>query len=99
MARSRPGSRRAARATSACTDLLEQVEEESWVAEATALAPIVHTPEDLVETAVVAVAVGDGVRRLLASLGVQEIVAGGQSMNPSTAQILDAVERCPVAIR
>ena len=30
-----------------------------------------------------------------ASLGVQEIVAGGQSMNPSTAQILEAVERCP----
>jgi DAK2 domain fusion protein YloV len=77
------------------TDLLELVEEESWVAEATALAPIVHAPEDMVETAVVAVAVGDGVRRLLASLGVQEIVAGGQSMNPSTAQILDAVERCP----
>ena len=77
------------------TDLLEQVEEESWVAEAAALAPIVHAPEDLVETAVVAIAVGDGVRRLLASLGVQEIVAGGQSMNPSTAQILEAVERCP----
>jgi fatty acid kinase len=46
-------------------------------------------------TAVVAVAVGDGVQRLLTSLGVQAVVAGGQSMNPSTAQILDAVERCP----
>ena len=77
------------------TDLLEQVEEERWVEEAAAPAPIVHAPEDLVATAVVAVAVGDGVRRLLASLGVQEIVAGGQSMNPSTAQILEAVERCP----
>jgi DAK2 domain fusion protein YloV len=77
------------------TDLLEQVEEEAWVAEAAAVAPIVHAPEDMVETAVVAVGVGDGVRRLLASLGVQEIVAGGQSMNPSTAQILEAVERCP----
>src|SRR4051812_8070913 len=77
------------------TDLLEQVEEEGWVAEAAALAPIVHSPEDMVATADVAIAVGDGVRRLLASLGVQEIVAGGQSMNPSTAQILDAVERCP----
>ena len=81
------------------TDLLEQVEEEGWVAEAAAIAPIVHAPEDLVETAVVAIAVGDGVRRLLASLGVQEIVAGGQSMNPSTAQILDAVERCPSRLR
>ena len=29
------------------------------------------------------------------SMGVHEVVAGGQSMNPSTAQILEAVERCP----
>jgi dihydroxyacetone kinase-like predicted kinase len=35
------------------------------------------------------------VRRLLNSLGVQQIVAGGQSMNPSTAQILEAVESSP----
>ena len=58
-------------------------------------APTSRAPSDRVATAVVAVAVGDGVRRLLASLGVQQIVAGGQSMNPSTAQILEAVERCP----
>ena len=76
------------------TDLIEQVEEEQWVADQDAV-PVVHAPEDMVETAVVAIGVGDGVRRLLASLGVQEIVAGGQSMNPSTAQILEAVERCP----
>ena len=37
---------------------------------------------------------GNGVRRLLTSLGVQKVVAGGQSMNPSTAQILEAVEAC-----
>jgi hypothetical protein len=30
----------------------------------------------------------------LTSLGVQQVVAGGQSMNPSTAQILEAVEAC-----
>jgi hypothetical protein len=46
-----------------------------------------------VTTAVVAVAVGDGTQRLLRSVGVHEVVAGGQSMNPSTAQILDAVDR------
>jgi len=45
-------------------------------------------------TAVVAVGVGHGIRRLLTSLGVQRVVAGGQSMNPSTAQILEAVEAC-----
>jgi len=45
-----------------------------------------------VTTAVVAVGAGEGVDDILRSLGVQEVVAGGQSMNPSTAQILDAVE-------
>jgi dihydroxyacetone kinase-like predicted kinase len=35
------------------------------------------------------------VRRIFRSLGVQSIVAGGQSMNPSTAQILEAVEATP----
>jgi uncharacterized protein len=48
-----------------------------------------------VATAVVAVATGSGVGRLFRSVGVQGIVAGGQSMNPSTAQILEAVEACP----
>ena len=47
-----------------------------------------------VVTAVVAIAVGDGLRELLRGLGVQQVVAGGQSMNPSTAQILEAVDAC-----
>jgi dihydroxyacetone kinase-like predicted kinase len=41
----------------------------------------------------VAVATGEGVQRIFRSLGVDRIVAGGQSMNPSTSQILDAVEQ------
>jgi DAK2 domain fusion protein YloV len=73
------------------TDLAEQVDEERWVREASR-----GTPEDAVGTtvvtAVVAVAVGEGIGRLLRSVGVQSVVAGGQSMNPSTAQILAAVE-------
>jgi hypothetical protein len=79
------------------TDLQDQVEEEAWVREHAGdiPGPAAHTfaPEE-VTTAVVAVAVGEGVRRLYASLGVQVVVAGGQSMNPSTAQILEAVEAC-----
>jgi dihydroxyacetone kinase-like predicted kinase len=50
---------------------------------------------DPVETAVVAVATGDGIRRIFHSLGVQRIVTGGQTMNPSTAQLLEAVESAP----
>jgi dihydroxyacetone kinase-like predicted kinase len=76
------------------TDLLEQVaelEEEQWVCAAVDDA----VPVERVTTAVIAVAVGDGLSRLLRSVGVHEVVAGGQSMNPSTAQILEAVERAP----
>jgi len=43
-------------------------------------------------TGVVAVAAGDGVAGIMASLGVQEVVTGGQSMNPSTAQIVAAID-------
>ena len=79
------------------TDLHEEVEEERWVREATGASivdepPHVHAP---CETAVAVVATGDGIRRLFLSLGVQQVVTGGQSMNPSTAQLLAAVEACP----
>jgi DAK2 domain fusion protein YloV len=74
------------------TDLIEQVEEEQWVREAGPDSAFVVSTEP-VTTAVVAVAVGDGLQRLLRSVGVHEVVAGGQSMNPSTAQILEAVDR------
>ena len=77
------------------TDLIEQVEEERWVREADVLADLDEfADQPVVSTAVVAVGVGEGIRRLLTSLGVQQVVAGGQSMNPSTAQILEAVELC-----
>src|SRR5581483_7007381 len=74
------------------TDLNDQVEEVAWVRDAER-AHGAGTTNVPVTTAVVAVAVGDGLQRLLRSVGVQEVVAGGQSMNPSTAQILEAVER------
>ena len=41
---------------------------------------------------VVAVVAGNGNRRLYESLGAVRIVEGGQSMNPSTADILEAIE-------
>lgn len=83
------------------TDLVDQIEEEQWVREHTGanaageLAAHATTATEPCTTAVVAVGVGDGVQRLMNSLGVHAIVAGGQSMNPSTAQILEAVEQCP----
>ena len=79
------------------TDLLEQVEEERWVREATGESMVDEPPHvnEPCTTAIVAVSTGDGIRRLFLSLGVQRVVTGGQSMNPSTAQLLDAVESAP----
>ena len=50
-------------------------------------------PQPEREIAVVAVAVGDGNAEILKSLGVDEIVSGGQTMNPSTKDLADAAVR------
>ena len=47
--------------------------------------------EEQVGTAVIAVASGDGIIKLLKSLGVTHIISGGQTMNPSTQDIVDAI--------
>ena len=46
---------------------------------------------DQVETAVIAVAAGDGISKLLKSLGVTHVISGGQTMNPSIQDIADAI--------
>ena len=64
------------------TDLKLQVEEVGVERAAVEQKPI----------GVVAVAVGDGIKEILRSMGVDHIVDGGQSMNPSTAEMLEAVD-------
>ena len=84
------------------TDLHEQVEEERWVRQAMSSGPE-ESPEETVEenagpevaTAVVAVAAGEGLDAMFRSLGARAVVSGGQSMNPSTADLLAAVEAAP----
>jgi uncharacterized protein len=71
------------------TDLWDQVEEERWVREAAVADP---APPPVVTCAVVAVCAGEGLRRIFHSLGVHQVVSGGQSMNPSTRQLTDAIE-------
>jgi len=75
------------------TDLLDQVEEERWVREGAA-ASQPHAV-DPVPCAVVAVASGEGLRRIFHSLKVHRVVTGGQTMNPSTEDLLEAVEAVP----
>ena len=71
------------------TDLAEQVLEERWVRDAATAAIEADGPPPA--TAVVAVVAGEGVGRIFRSLGVRVLVSGGQSMNPSTADLVEAV--------
>jgi DAK2 domain fusion protein YloV len=48
-----------------------------------------------VEIAIVAVVVGEGLSNVFSSLGATFIVPGGQTMNPSTKDLLQAVEAVP----
>ena len=53
----------------------------------------VQEPVD--EIGFVAVAAGDGVRDLFKDLGCNHVVSGGQSMNPSTDDIYEAIMATP----
>ncbi len=79
------------------SDLFEEVDEEHAKREAelqsTALAAPVAEELPSVTTAVVAVCSGDGLVELFAQLGVQGVVTGGQTLNPSTAELLETVQR------
>jgi DAK2 domain fusion protein YloV len=71
-------------------DLLEHVGGQAPAPEAAK--PVEYDPDSI---GVVAVAVGDGLESIFRSLGVQEIIHGGQTMNPSTQDLLEAIESCP----
>ncbi len=74
------------------TDLSEQIEEERWVRDHTLGVEGDERRGEPPTTDVVAVVTGNGIGRIFRSLGVHHMVAGGQSMNPSTAEILAVVE-------
>ncbi|MBR2644548.1 MAG: DAK2 domain-containing protein [Clostridia bacterium] len=50
-------------------------------------------PKARKKTGIVAVAAGEGLKELFRSLGADEVIDGGQSMNPSAADFLNAFER------
>ena len=80
------------------TDLFEEVAEEHAKRDeqvrGTGVHTIARTSTSLppVTCAVVAVASGDGIAELFGQLGVHGVISGGQTLNPSTAELLDAVE-------
>ena len=78
------------------TDLFEEVAEEHAAREAELGAPLSSRTSTSslppVTCAVVAVASGDGLAELFGQLGVHGVISGGQTLNPSTAELLSAVE-------
>ena len=49
--------------------------------------------QENVDFAVIAVASGNGIRKLFESEGVNRIISGGQTMNPSTQDIIDSIKK------
>jgi DAK2 domain fusion protein YloV len=83
------------------TDLFEEMEEEHAQREAAMGAGVVGGAPakksavaslPAVNCAVIAICSGDGLAELFGQMGVQGVVTGGQTMNPSTEELLDAVE-------
>lgn len=50
-------------------------------------------PEEMPEqdTAIISVALGSGMKKMMLSIGATKIIEGGQTMNPSTEEILQAI--------
>jgi len=53
--------------------------------------------EEALPIAVVTVASGEGLMRVFESLGASAVVPGGQTMNPSTEELLKAIEAIPAS--
>ena len=85
----------------AITDVVvENMQEQMEDIVATAVSPTLppHIPEvilDANQIGVVAVAAGNGLATAFRSLGVAHIVNGGQTNNPSTEELLEAIETVP----
>ena len=75
-----------------------QHENAGWIPEElqTETVPTRVEPEE--DFGFVAVAAGEGLKALFADLGCSQVVSGGQTMNPSTDDILNAIEATPAKV-
>ena len=55
--------------------------------------PVAEEPVELKEMGFIAVSIGEGMNEIFSGLGVDYIIEGGQTMNPSTEDMLNAIER------
>ncbi len=76
-------------------NMREQHENAKQTAQKKEKAPEYVPVDESIPFGFVAVAAGEGVQQLFTDLGVNAIVSGGQTMNPSTDNILKAVQSVP----
>ena len=74
------------------TDLHEEIEHREEILEIGGATKVTKAIEEEGLTAVIAVVAGKGVSAVFESLGVHAVVSGGQSMNPSVRDLIQAVE-------
>ncbi len=79
-------------------NMLIQHENAGWVEDDAAADPVPQRAEPENEVGFVAVAAGDGLQTLFTDLGCDHVVSGGQTMNPSTDDILSAIEATPAKV-
>ncbi len=71
--------------------IMEHDQEETSAENKVAAAESAQPQIDMHGYAIISVSSGDGIAKLFTGLGVTHIIAGGQTMNPSTADIVKAV--------
>jgi DAK2 domain fusion protein YloV len=76
-------------------NMRRQHEEAAWVQDTGSGAQEADACEPQKKYGMVAVATGEGIEKVFTEIGVDAIVRGGQSMNPSTEDILQAINQVP----
>ena len=51
-------------------------------------------PKEKIDIGFISIAAGKGIAEIMSTLGIHEVIEGGQTMNPSTDDILHAIENC-----
>ncbi len=76
------------------SDMMEKQMQDASSAEITkTAAPEPEVPMEHKDTGFITVSIGEGMNEIFRSLGVDYIIEGGQTMNPSTEDMLNAIEK------
>jgi hypothetical protein len=79
--------------TSIKIDNMREEHQEKLIRDAESLAKQQQTPKEHKENGFVAVSSGEGLKEVFTDLGADVVIEGGQTMNPSTDDILQAIEK------